>query len=143
MRNYAPQVFIFESRQTPNDCYSLSILLFWTIITIGSRKYTDDPTVLSLLAPRLLEMVRNAVFSRDLPTIQAFLLLCVWPMPVDTLDNDISPVLIGVVLQLAMTLGLHLHGDGQDFSRTTLSPDSSEEILRSKLWMSALIIIQR
>ena len=143
MRNYSPQVFIFESHLTPNDCHSQSPLLFWTIVAIGSRKYPDDPTVLSLLAPRLLRMVRNAVFSRDLPTIQAFLLLCVWPLPVDTLDNDISPVLIGVILQLAMNIGLHLHGDGQDFSRTTLNPDSGEETLRSKLWMSSLITIQR
>ena len=99
--------------------------------------------MLSLLAPRLLDMVRKAVFSRKLPTMQAFLLLCVWPMPVDTLDNDISTILIGVILQLAMNIGLHLHGDGQDFSRTTLNPDSDEVILRSKLWMSCLITTSR
>ena len=143
MRNYAPQVFIFQSSLTPNDCHSQSPLLFWTIVAIGSRKYPDDPTVLSLLAPRLLKLVREAVFSRDLPTIQAFLLLCVWPIPVDTLDNDISPVLIGVILQLALNVGLHLHGDGQDFSRITLNPDSHEEIFRSKLWMSCVITVQR
>ena len=143
MQNYAPQVFVFESRPTPNDCHSQSPLLFWTIVTIGSRKYPDDPTVLSLLAPRLLEIVRKAVFSRDLPTIQAFLLLCVWPLPVDTLDKDISPVLIGVVLQLAINAGLHLHGNGQDFSRTTLNPDSDDVTRRSKLWMSCLIVFQR
>ena len=99
--------------------------------------------MLSLLAPRVLEMARNAVFSRDRLTIQAFLLLCVWPMPVDTLGKDISTVLIGVMLQLAVNIGLHVGGGGQDFSRTTLHPDPDEEVLRTKLWMSCQIAIQR
>ena len=143
MQKYAPQVFVFETNLTPNDCYARSPLLFWTIVATGCRKYVDDPTIHSLLIPQLLDLVRSSVFSRDLSTIQAFLLLCVWPIPVDTLDYDISPVLIGVLLQLAVNIGLHLRGDGQDFSRTTLDHDSTEEIRRSKIWMTCLITIQQ
>ena len=101
--------------------------------------------MLSLLAPRVTELIRLAVFSResDLPTVQAFILLCAWPMPVDTLHKDITPVLVGATLHLAMTTGLHIYGEGQDFSRTKLNLDNNEKTLRARMWVSCLMICQR
>jgi transcriptional regulatory protein LEU3 len=136
---------VFSSSIEPNTCYSHSPLLFWTIVAIGSRKYPKDPTLLSLLAPRVIELAQVAIFSREstLETIQAFLLLCIWPMPVDTMHKDISPILSGAMLQLATSIGLHVQGVGQDFSRTTVHSDPIEAVSRAKLWVSCLIACQR
>ncbi len=114
-------------------------------MTIGARPYSKDPTILGLLAPKVIDLAQRAIFHRENPlsTLQAFLLLTVWPMPVDTMHKDISPVLAGAMLNLAVTVGLHVHGIGQDFSRTTLHPDANQKIFRTKLWLSCLIASQR
>jgi transcriptional regulatory protein LEU3 len=141
---YAPKFQIFNDPLEPNTCYSQSPLLFWTIVTIGSRKLVKDPTLLNLLGPKVVELTQSAIFSRtnSLSIIQAFLLLCIWPMPVITMYKDVSPIMAGAALNLALTVGLHIPGVGQDFSRTTVLHDSNESRFRARLWVSCLIAIQ-
>ena len=101
--------------------------------------------MLSLLAPRVTQLTQLAVFSRQssISTIQALILLCVWPMPIDRLHKDITPVLAGATLHLAMTIGLHIYGNGQDFSRTNLNHDDGQKTLRAMMWVSCLMVCQR
>lgn len=143
MKHFAPQVCIINPAMTSRDFYNLSGLLYWTIVTIGCRKYGKNPSLLGTLAPRLLEMVRAAMFNPDLATIQAFLLLCIWPIPIDTFGKEISTTLSTSMLQFSVNKGLHIRGIGQDFSRVTLNPEPSLEVLRAKLWISCLITAQR
>ncbi|KIX10087.1 uncharacterized protein Z518_01168 [Rhinocladiella mackenziei CBS 650.93] len=144
LTHYAPKVHVFDTVLDPNACHPQSPLLFWTIVTIGARKYSQDPTILMLLAPKVIELAQRSIFHRENPlsTLQAFLLLTIWPMPVDTMHKDISPVLAGAMLNLAVAIGLHVHGVGQDFSRTTLRHEENERIFRAKLWLSCLIASQ-
>ncbi|KAI1621282.1 hypothetical protein EDD37DRAFT_594367 [Exophiala viscosa] len=142
--HYLPKLYIFDSLNDPNTCYMQSPLLFWTIVAIGARKYSKDPTILSLLGPKVIELAAHSLFSQTekLPTIQAYLILCVWPMPVDTMHKDISPVLSGAMLSLAVSIGLHIQGNGQDFSRTTLEHDENECTHRAKLWVASTVAAQ-
>lgn len=128
----------------PNACYAQCPLLFWTIVVTGARKYSKDPTILTLLGPKVIELAARSMFSHTerLPTIQAYLLLCIWPMPVDTMHKDISPVLSGAMLSLAISNGLHVQGMGQDFSRTTLEHNENECIYRANLWVACTISSQ-
>lgn len=139
-----PKLYIFDSLIDPNSCYAQSPLLFWTIVAIGARKYSKDPTILTLLGPKVIELAARGIFSQTerLPTIQAYLLLCIWPMPVDTLHKDITPVLSGAMLSLAVSNGLHVQGIGQDFSRTTLEHNENECIYRAKLWVACTVASQ-
>ncbi|KAK5219260.1 hypothetical protein LTR72_008442 [Exophiala xenobiotica] len=142
--HYLPKLYIFDSSTDPNSCYTQSPLLFWTIVAIGARKYSKDPTILTLLAPKVIELAARSMFSQTerLPTIQAYLLLCIWPMPVDSLHKDISTVLSGAMLSLAISNGLHVQGIGQDFSRTTLEHNENECIYRAKLWVACTVASQ-
>lgn len=143
MKHYAPQVCVITPFMRSRDCFNLSGLLYWTIVTIGSRRYTGNPSLLGTLAPRLLDMVRSAMFNPDLAAIQAFLLLCIWPIPIDTFGKEISTTLSASMIQFSMNKGLHIRGIGQDFSRVTLNPEPALEVLRAKLWISCLITAQR
>lgn len=95
MKHYAPKLHIFEADLDPNVCHSQSPLLFWTIVAVGSRKYSKDPTILSLLGPQVITLAQRAIFCRDntSSTPQAFPLLCIWRMPVDSMYKDFSPML--------------------------------------------------
>jgi hypothetical protein len=120
-------------------------MLFWTIVAVGSQRYSKDPTILSLLAPKVIELAQQAIFRREntLLTIQALLVLCIWPMPVDTMYKDVSPVLAGAMISMAYLIGLHVPGVGKDFSRTPVREDHNDEIFRGGLWLSCVVAAQR
>ncbi|KAH8807865.1 hypothetical protein F5884DRAFT_348357 [Xylogone sp. PMI_703] len=144
-QHYLPQSSVFETELRPNDCYTHAPLLFWTVVAIGSRNYAEDPTMIFQLAPRVLELAKAAIFARDsiIPTIQAFILLCAWPMPYNSLGNDLTPVLSGAMLQLALTMGLHVCGVGQDFSRIKLRTDHAQVDFRRRLWALCQTVLHR
>ncbi|KIW35447.1 uncharacterized protein PV07_02144 [Cladophialophora immunda] len=130
---------------TPNNYYERSELLFWTIVGIGSRKYSKNPTLITLLAPKVIEQVQSALFSRDnvVYTIQACILLCVDPMPFEVSSHDITHVLTGASMNMALNIGLHTVGTGQDFSREYLPFDQKDVEYRAKLWITCMVTCQR
>jgi hypothetical protein len=70
-------------------------------------------------------------------------LLSMWPMPFDSLSKDISPMLTGVIIQHALTIGLHIFGMGQDFSRVKLAWDRAQIAFRARLWALTISTCQR
>lgn len=134
---YAPFLPIFNNTTIgPNECFGQSPFLSWVIVCIGSRHYTGDPTLLERLAVKINSMAFAALEKRNNPiqTIQGILLLCQWPTPVDTMHRGISLVLAGAALHLAMAVGLHVKGVGQDFARTMLNRNSFDRDNRRMLW---------
>lgn len=144
---YSPQLPAVETELKPNACFAQSPFLFWTIVSIGSRKYAGDPTLLSQLAPAVTRLAKEAAFmprnEKTVYTIQALILLCVWPSPYSSLSEDITPMLAGALLQQALAVGLHIFGEGQDFSRIKLKKDRSQMDFRARLWAWCIIICQR
>ena len=142
---YTPHMPVVEMQMEPNDCYTQSRYLFWTIMTIGARKYPRDPTLLSQLMGPVMEMTKNAAFNteKSLQTIQAFMLLCTWPLPHASLSKDVTPILAGVLLQHTLSVGLHIFGVGQDFARIKLKPDRAQLYARTRLWALCIVICQR
>ncbi|UKZ71198.1 uncharacterized protein TrAtP1_012159 [Trichoderma atroviride] len=134
---YAPFLPIFNNAViNPNQCFAQSPFLSWVIVYIGSRHYAGDPTLLERLAPKINSMAFAALEKRNNPiqTIQGILLLCQWPTPVDTMHRGISLVLAGAALHLAMVVGLHVTGVGQDFARTILDRNRFDRDSRRMLW---------
>ena len=141
-----PLIPILEPDLSPNEYYERSPFLFWTIVFVGSRRYTADPILLSLLSPRINIMALHALEARAAPiqTIQGILLLLLWPVPINTMHRDFSHVLSGAAIHLAMQIGLHVVGSGQDFARTRLNPSiHTQKVFRAQLWMHCLIICNR
>lgn len=121
---------------TPDEYHQRCPFLFWTIVYVGCRYYTKDPTLLGVLAPKLNAMAFLALESRSYPllTIQGLLLLAMWPVPMNTMYRDVSLVLSGAALHFSRQVGLHIFGIGQDFARTTINADTLEAARRAALW---------
>jgi transcriptional regulatory protein LEU3 len=81
--------------------------------------------------------------AASLHTIQGLLILCVWPVPVNTMHRDLSVILSGAALRLALQIGLHVVGTGQDFARTRLESGDEVKAFRAKLWLHCLMISHR
>ena len=143
---YLPFIPILDPHMTPDQCYGLSPFLFWAIVFVGSRRYCADPTLLGFLSPRMNLMALQALESRVSPiqTIQGILLLCLWPVPVNTRFRDFSHVLSGAVIHLATQIGVHVMGNGQDFSRYKLAPEARNlSVFRAQLWKYCLIVCNK
>ncbi|KAI1799495.1 hypothetical protein F4811DRAFT_565524 [Daldinia bambusicola] len=98
---------------------------------------------MEFLAPRMNKMALLALenSSGTMETIRGIILLCHWPVPTGSMYKDMTHMLSGTALHLAMQIGLHVVGTGQDFARTILSSDAdhSSRASRAQLWIKCLI----
>lgn len=78
-----------------------------------------------------------------LQTVQGLLLLCLWPLPVKHLLKDMVHTTSGIAMQLALHIGLHVAGIGQDFARIPLQSHAAEQAYRAELWRHCIITCQR
>ena len=136
---------LFDYNTTPTRFYEQSPLLFWCIVATGARRYTEDPILFERVVRQILQIALTSLFSlsNSIPTIEAVLILCSWPMPVNTMFKDATHALAGVAMQLAVQNGLHIFGREQDFVRQSIDEARSEVALRFRLWIHCVIIFQR
>ncbi|KAF3387168.1 Regulatory protein LEU3 [Penicillium rolfsii] len=142
---YHPFLPFLNRTQTPDDYYTTSPLLFWTIISVGARRYQSDSGLLNSLAGPVTRLVWSTL--ADIPqsyhVVKALCLLCSWPFPTSSTSTDPTFMLCGMMIQVAMQLGLHRPSHSQDFSKFRV--ELIEEELRDKVqtWAICNIVAQR
>ncbi|KAL7916132.1 hypothetical protein GGI35DRAFT_21864 [Trichoderma velutinum] len=143
--HYAPAVSgIFDPEKTPNQIYEYSAFLFWAVIYVGARKYHKDPTIVEALALPLARLTRESLFDPEhaISTLQAVLILCLWPLPVDSTFKDQTHAIAGAAMQLAIQKGLPYSSRKQDFVRVALRQPEGDKLFRARLWVYCLIVFQ-
>ncbi|KAJ6079454.1 hypothetical protein N7467_009207 [Penicillium canescens] len=142
---YHPFLPFLDQKQSPDEYYNSSSLLFWTIISVGARRYQGDSNLLNSLAGPVTRLVWSTL--ADIPqnyhVVKALSLLCSWPFPVSSTSTDPTFMLCGMMVQVAMQLGLHRPSHTQDFSKFRV--ELIEEELRDKVrtWAICNIVAQR
>jgi transcriptional regulatory protein LEU3 len=107
--------------------------------------YRQDPDMLFHAVKKIRDIAPSSLFtiSNPIPAIQAALILCLWPVPMDSMWKDQSHALSGAALSLAVQNGLHVAGHEQDFRRTQQSITDKEQVFIAHLWIHCLIHFQR
>jgi transcriptional regulatory protein LEU3 len=125
--------------------YEYSRVLFWTVVYVGARKYPKDPTIVESLIKPLAELIWKSLSDpgHAIPTIQAVLILCLWPLPVDSTFKDQINAISGAAMQLAIQKGLPYASREQDFVPVALKQFEGDTLLRARLWMHCVVIFQR
>lgn len=142
---YHPFLPFLDPKLSPEDYYNASNLLFWTIISVGARRYQGDSALLNSLAGPVSRLVWSTL--ADIPqsyhVVKALALLCSWPFPTSSTSTDPTFMLCGMMVQVAMQLGLHRPSHTQDFSKFRV--ELIEEELRDKVrtWAICNIVAQR
>ncbi|KAG2411862.1 hypothetical protein HFD88_009418 [Aspergillus terreus] len=142
---YHPFLPFLDRKQSPEDYHKASPLLFWTIISVGARRYQTDTQLLNSLAGPVSRLVWSTL--ADIPqsyhVVKALCLLCSWPFPTSSTSTDPTFMLCGMMMQVAMQLGLHRPSHTQDFSKFRV--ELIEEELRDKVrtWAVCNIVAQR
>ena len=129
----------------PDDVFRHSETLFWVIVTTGARKYQNDPTLLSTLETPAARLAQHSLLNPDqaIANIQAAVILCLWPLPMETLCGDPSHAIAGAAMQLAIQIGLPYYASRQDFVRTAVQYSPDEKGFRDRLWVYCTIVFQR
>ncbi|KAL6246869.1 hypothetical protein RBB50_006176 [Rhinocladiella similis] len=135
---------LFDPNVPPEEYYDQSPFLFWSIVATGARRYTQDPTLFQRVVSQVLQIALGTLFSQTnpIPSIEAVLILCLWPVPQNTMFHDSSHPLAGIAMQLAVQNGLHIFGREQDYSRQNINASDSKVSLRFRLWVHCVIIFQ-
>jgi hypothetical protein len=135
---------IFDGDKNPDAVYDTSPFLFWTIVYVGSRKYSRDPTIAGSLTRPLNELARQSLFDPEhaLSTIRAAIAFCLWPPPINTTFKDPSHAIMGAAFQLAIQIGLPFAFRKQDFTRVPIERADIDLLFRPRLWMYCQTVVQ-
>jgi hypothetical protein len=143
--HYDPFLPFLNPSKTPDFYFQSSRLLFWAIISVASRRYVSDLTLLATLSssvPRLMWSVLQSV-PQNYHDIKALCLLCTWPFPISSSSSDPTFMLSGTMMNLAMQMGLHRPSQAQDFSKFTVRVPPDEIQDRILTWYTCRIVAQR
>ncbi|KAF2013877.1 hypothetical protein BU24DRAFT_442780 [Aaosphaeria arxii CBS 175.79] len=143
-QNYHTFLPFLDPVRSPDEVHSQdSRLLFWAIISVAARHYGADDNLLSRLKEPLTDLIWEAIKkSPNHHVVKALCLLCTWPLPARTTVNDPTFMLCGVMMQIAMQIGLHQPTHPQDFSRTKVRLREEDIHDRLRTWAVCNIVAQ-
>ena len=136
----------FVSHDNPPEFYFQECrLLFWVILSVGARRYTEDPGLLNALSGPVSRLVWSTL--SDVPqsyqVIKALCLLCTWPFPTSSTSTDPTFMLCGMMMQLATQMGLHRPSHSQDFTKFRVELREGELKDRVRTWAVCNMVAQR
>ncbi|KAL8713171.1 MAG: hypothetical protein Q9220_002692 [cf. Caloplaca sp. 1 TL-2023] len=142
---FHPFMPLLEPDVTPEAFYDASPLLFWVIISVAARHYPPDPTLLPSLSRPISDLLW--LILADVPqtyvVVKALCILCTWPLPVSSTSSDPTFMLSGLMMQIAMQIGLHRPSHAQDFVRFKIEFREEELKDRMKTWIACNVVSQR
>lgn len=80
---------------------------------------------------------------QDYRVVKALCLLCTWPLPTTSQRTDATFMLSGLMMQIAMQLGLHRPVQAEEF--TTFRMEAQGEAVKDRLqtWAICNIVAQK
>ena len=121
-KDYHSMLPLLDPSVIPNRLYQHAPFLFWAVVSIGSRRYTRQPSLTQALALPVTQLALQSIINRTKPIerMKAVILLLNWPFPSGPFHRDPSFLLSGALLHMAMQCGLHAPNFSQDFSKSYL-----------------------
>ncbi len=126
--------------------YRQSLVLFWSIVGIGSRSLATNPTLLRSLGPLVMDLALTSSRNREDPiaVIKGLLILCTWPFPTYSTYRDNTFALCGLLMNLALQAGLHLPSATHEFTKTpAFRPTKTKMQEIAALWVQVVITCQQ
>jgi Fungal specific transcription factor domain len=131
-------------KDTPDAISDRCEILFWTVLLIASRHFTEDPTQLVRMLIPYNDLMKETICRppSDHYVVKALCLVCTWPPPVSSTTSDMSFSLSGIMMKFAMHLGLHRPSHPMDFSRTRVQLREEDINDRLQTWVICNIVAQ-
>lgn len=135
---------LLDPSQSPDEYYDASILLFWVIVSVAARQDKDRELIksLSVQVPKLLWATVSDVPQSHI-VVKAFCVICSWPLPVSSTSSDPTFILTGIMMQIALQIGLYRPSHAQDFTRFKVELREEELKDRVRTWAACSAVAQR
>jgi len=142
---YHPFLPFLAAKLSPEDYFDYCPALFWAIAGIGARRYQTDATLLDRLTGPITRLVWSALadMKQMYGIVKVLCLLCTWPFPTSSTSSDPTFMFSGVMMQIAMQIGLHRPSHAQDFSKFRMELQEDELRDRVRAWAICNIVAQR
>ncbi|OQD80904.1 hypothetical protein PENANT_c031G02739 [Penicillium antarcticum] len=141
---YHPFLPLLNPPKPPEVYLHRCPLLAWTIICVASRRSPYEPGLLSALSGPFSRLLWSTITSvpQDYRVVKALCVLCTWPLPTTSQRTDATFMLSGLMMQIAMQLGLHRPVQAEEF--TTFRMEVQGEALKDRLhtWVICNIVAQ-
>ncbi|KAH7065786.1 hypothetical protein BKA63DRAFT_571934 [Paraphoma chrysanthemicola] len=143
-QDYHPVFPLLNPHVNPNRFYERMPFLFWVIVSIGSRRYTEQPTLTPFLAQPVIQLALQSITTRNNPIerIKGLLLLLNWPFPSSAFCRDPSFLLAGTLLHVSMHCGLYAPTFSEDFTKSYTETIEQEHLRRAEIWAHVVIAYQ-
>lgn len=144
-RDYHPALPILELPVPPDFMYGTSQLLFWVVVSIGSRKYGKHPTLINAFSGRVTNLLLQSMTLRNkaVEVVKGFVLILTWPFPFGSFNHDPSFVFGGSLVHIALQCGLYIPHLGMTSSKLCSPVRDTSSIQRAKLWAYVVITYQQ
>jgi hypothetical protein len=110
-KHYYPFIPVIETEKIwrPNECYTRSPFLFWSILAVASRRGPENTALTSALRMKVLKRASTAVTAQNvgLGSIIATLMILNWTFPESSAQDDMPYVLSSALLHAALRIGLN------------------------------------
>ena len=143
--HYHPFLPFLDPGIPPHRYYDTSALLFWSIISVASRRMQSNPTLLTRLARTVTDVLWRSLqaIPHTLGVIQSLILLCAWPFPTSSSTTDPTYMLTGMIMQLSIQMGLHRPRNPEDFTKFRIKLTPQDITDRRRTWIASNIVAQR
>lgn len=142
---YHPFLPFLAPAMAPEEYFEYCPALFWTILSVGARRFHTDTTLLNRLTGPVTRLVWSALadMKQMYGLVKALSLLCTWPFPTSSTSSDPTFMFCGVMMQIAIQIGLHRPSHAQDFSKFRMELQEDELKDRVRTWAICNIVAQR
>lgn len=142
---YHPFLPLLNLPKPPEVYLNRCPLLAWTIVCVACRRSPSDPGLLTALSGPFSRLLWSTITGvpQDYRVVKALCVLCTWPLPTTSQRTDATFMLSGLMMQIAMQLGMHRPVQAEEF--TTLRIEAQGEALKDRLhtWVICNIVAQK
>ncbi|KAK2756754.1 hypothetical protein FQN54_005200 [Arachnomyces sp. PD_36] len=138
--NFYHHLPILDPDLTISSMQRSSPLLFWTIVIITVRHHSGYSHCLPDLTEPYMNLLRGIITNSPmtLPTMQALLFSCTWPLPVKSQPMDPSWNYCGLCINAALYMGLHRPNTEQ--SLRVVGVSSGNRKTRIMTWLACFLV---
>ncbi|KAF2259899.1 hypothetical protein CC78DRAFT_474285 [Lojkania enalia] len=141
---YHPFLPILDPGRSPAQYYESSALLFWTMVSVASRRIESEPSLLTRLAPCVTNLTWQhiKVPPHSEYVVKSLALLCTWPLPNSSGVEDVTYLWAGAMMNIGILTGLHRPMNPREFSENRVQRSDVDDYERARLWKACKIVAQ-
>ncbi|EED13923.1 C6 transcription factor, putative [Talaromyces stipitatus ATCC 10500] len=141
---YHPFLPLLDPSKDPEEIRSCSDILAWTVICVSSRRCPYESGLLVSLSGPFSRLLWASISSvpQNYHVVKALCLLCTWPLPTTSQKSDQTFMLSGLMMNLAMQLGLHRPVQPEEFTTFRMEVRGEELKDRLQTWVLCNLVAQ-